>query len=87
AISLVFPVFILLLTQQLTMLMSGFLLFVFGIAHGIPVILLLAVSRGTRAALGNRYISAGKWIEKGFGIALICIGVLFSLKVFGVNLW
>lgn len=87
AISLVLPVIILMLTQKVTILMGGLLLFVFGLGHGVPIIPLCTFTRGMRAKLGNKYIAAGKWVEKIFGVAIIIIGLIFMLRFWGINLW
>ncbi len=87
AISLVMPVLILMLTQKIAILMGGLLLFVFGIGHGVPIIPLCTFTRGIRAKLGNKYIAAGKWVEKVFGIAIIIIGIILMLRYWGINFW
>jgi len=87
AISLVMPVLILMLTQKIAILMGGLLLFVFGIGHGVPIIPLCTFTKGIRAKLGNKYIAAGKWVEKVFGIAIIIIGIILMLRFWNINLW
>ncbi|MCK5562175.1 MAG: cytochrome c biogenesis protein [Thermoplasmata archaeon] len=87
AISLVLPVLILMLTQKVTIFMGGLLLFIFGIGHGVPIIPLCTFTRGMRANLGNKYVTAGKWVEKIFGIAIIIIGIILMLRFWGINLW
>jgi len=87
AISLIFPVFILVLTQKTGLLMGGMLLFVFGIGHGIPIIPLTTLTRGLRAKIGNAYFSAGKIVEKVFAGVIIVIAVVFILRYFGFRLW
>lgn len=87
AISLVLPVFILIMAQKTTLLMGGLLMFVFGLGHGVPIIPLTVVTKGMRAKIGNAYISAGRVIEKIFAVAILVIAILFILRYFGVNLW
>lgn len=87
AISLVLPVLILMLTQRVTILMGGLLLFVFGIGHGVPIIPLCTFTKGMRAKLGNKYVAAGKWATKIFGVIIIVIGVLMALRYYGIILW
>jgi hypothetical protein len=40
-----------------------------------------------RAKLGNKYVSAGKWVEKIFGLTIIIIGIILMLRFWGINLW
>lgn len=87
AVSLVMPVFILLLAQKTSLLMGGFLLFIFGIGHGVPIIPLTTATKGMRAKIGNAYVKAGKIIEKVFALAILAIAIIFILRYFGVNLW
>ncbi len=87
AISLIFPVFILVLTQKTGLLMGGMFLFVFGIGHGIPIIPLTTLTRGLRAKIGNAYVAAGKIVEKVFAGVIIVIAVVFILRYFGFRLW
>jgi cytochrome c-type biogenesis protein len=87
AISLVFPVFILVLTQETSLLMGGLLLFVFGVGHGVPIIPLTTFTSGMRAKLGNSYVSAGKIVQKIFAGVIIMLAVIFMLRYFGIRLW
>ncbi len=87
ALSLMMPVFILTLSQKISILMGGLLLFVFGLGHGIPIIPLCAVTSGLRGKLGNKYVAAGKWMQRIFGIIIIVIGVIMALRFWEVNLW
>jgi cytochrome c-type biogenesis protein len=87
AISLIMPVFILMLAQKVAILTGGLLLFIFGIGHGVPIVPLCTFSSGLRAKLGNKYVATGKWVEKIFGLIIIIIGVIFALRYWGINLW
>jgi cytochrome c-type biogenesis protein len=87
ALSLMMPVFILTLTQKISLLMSGLLLFVFGLGHGVPIIPLCAVTSSIRGKLGNKYVSAGKWLQMVFGVVIIGIGVIMAIRYWGINLW
>ncbi len=87
ALSLMMPVFILTLSQKISIIMGGLLLFVFGLGHGIPIIPLCAVTSGLRGKLGNKYVAAGKWMQRIFGIIIIVIGVIMALRFWEVNLW
>jgi len=87
AMSLMMPVFILTLTQEISLLMGGLLLFVFGLGHGIPIIPLCAVTNTVRGKLGNKYVKAGRWMQRIFGIIIIAIGIIMALRFWGFNLW
>ncbi|MBS3772971.1 MAG: sulfite exporter TauE/SafE family protein, partial [Candidatus Thermoplasmatota archaeon] len=87
AISLVMPVFILVLAQKTSLLTGGLLLFVFGLGHGVPVIPLTTLTRGMRAKVGNAYVTAGRYIQKIFAVAILIIAVVFMLRYFDVVLW
>lgn len=87
AISLILPVFIWVLSENLTSLVAGALLFVFGLGHGVPIIPLAVVSRKARASIGEKYIAFGKYFTKIFGVAIIAIGIILMLRFFGFYLW
>ena len=87
ALSLMMPVFILTLTQEISILTGGLLLFVFGLGHGIPIIPLCAVTSSVRGKLGNKYVTAGRWMQKAFGIIIIVIGLIMAARFWGINFW
>ena len=87
AISLMMPVFILILAQKIPILTGGLLLFVFGLGHGIPIIPLCAVTSSVRGKIGNKYVTAGKWMQRIFGVIIIIIGLIMAARFWGINLW
>lgn len=87
ALSLMMPVFILTLTQKISIIMGGLLLFVFGLGHGVPIIPLCAATSSIRGILGNKYVNAGKWMQRIFGIIIIAIGVIMMIRFWGINFW
>jgi len=87
ALGLMMPVFILILAQDFSILMGGLLLFVFGLGHGIPIIPLCAVTTTVRGRLGNKYVSAGKWMQRIFGIIIIVIGIIMAIRFWGITFW
>jgi cytochrome c-type biogenesis protein len=87
ALSLMMPVFILTLSQKISILMGGLLLFVFGLGHGVPIIPLCTVTSSIRGRLGNKYVSAGKWMQRIFGIIIIAIGVIMAIRFWGIKFW
>jgi cytochrome c-type biogenesis protein len=87
AMSLMMPVFVLTLTQKISILTGGLLLFVFGIGHGIPIIPLCAVTSSVRGKVGNKYVTVGRWMQRIFGILIITIGIIMAARFWNFNLW
>ncbi len=87
AVSLVFPVLIWLISQNVTPLAGGMMLFVFGVGHGVPVIPIATFSRAVGGEIGEKYISAGKWVTKLFGLLVIVVGIVYAIRYFGFKLW
>lgn len=87
AMSLMMPVFILTLSQKISILSGGLLLFVFGLGHGVPIIPLCTVTSSVRGKLGNKYVFAGRWMQRIFGVIIVIIGVIMVLRFWGINLW
>ncbi len=87
ALSLMMPVFILTLSQEISIIMGGLLLFVFGLGHGVPIIPLCAATSGIRGKLGNKYVSAGKWMQRVFGLIVIIIGIIMAIRFWGITFW
>ena len=87
AVSLVFPVLIWLISQDVTPLAGGLMLFVFGVGHGVPVIPIATFSRAVGGQIGEKYISAGKYVTKIFGVAVIVIGLIYAVRYLGFKLW
>ena len=87
AVSLVFPVLIWLISQNVTPLAGGMMLFVFGVGHGVPVIPIATFSRAVGGQIGEKYLSAGKYVTKVFGLAVIVIGLIYAVRYLGFKLW
>jgi cytochrome c-type biogenesis protein len=87
AMSLIFPVIVLVLSQQFTLVTGGVMMFVFGLGHGVVIVPFCAATGALKGRIGNRYVSAGGWMQLGFGIAIIAIGVVFALRYAGILLW
>lgn len=87
AMSLMMPVFILTLSQKISIISGGLLLFVFGLGHGVPIIPLCAVTSSVRGKLGNKYVIVGRWMQRVFGVIIVAIGIIMALRFWGVNFW
>ncbi len=87
AVSLVFPVLIWLISQDVTPLVGGLMLFAFGLGHGVPVIPISTFSRAVGGQIGEKYIYAGKYVTKIFGVAVIVIGVVYAVRYLGFKMW
>jgi cytochrome c-type biogenesis protein len=87
AVSMVFPVLIWLSAQDVTPLAGGMMLFIFGLGHGVPIIPISTFSRTVGARIGEKYIAAGTWTTRFFGLAVIAVGVVYALRYFGLALW
>ncbi|HUS74822.1 MAG TPA: cytochrome c biogenesis protein [Methanothrix sp.] len=87
AVSLVFPVLIWLISQNVTPLAGGMMLFVFGVGHGVPVIPIATFSRAVGGQIGEKYISAGKYVTKVFGLTVIVIGLIYAVRYLGYKMW
>jgi cytochrome c-type biogenesis protein len=87
AISLVFPVLIWLISQNVTPLGGGMMLFVFGVGHGVPVIPIATFSRAVGGQIGEKYMAAGKYVTKIFGLAVIVIGLVYATRYLEFKLW
>ncbi len=87
AVSLVFPVLIWLISQDVTPLVGGLMLFVFGLGHGVPVIPISTFSRAVGGQIGEKYIYAGKYVTKIFGVAVILIGLVYAVRYLGYKMW
>jgi cytochrome c-type biogenesis protein len=87
ALSMVFPVLIWLASQNVTPLAGGVMLFIFGLGHGVPIIPISTFSRTVGARIGEKYVSAGQWTTKIFGLLVIAVGVVYAARYFGFALW
>jgi len=85
ALSLIFPVILLLMTQKVTVLTGGLLLFVFGLGHGIPFVPLATVTSAARARFTEKMVKTGNLLIKVFGMIIIVLGVLMILNYFGCD--
>jgi len=87
AVSLMLPVFIWVVAQGFSWVVSGGLMFVFGLGHGVPVILMAVAGRSARGAVAERSARIGEWVTKAFAAVVIAFGAILMLRSFGVALW
>lgn len=87
ALSMVFPVLIWLASQDVTPLAGGMMLFIFGLGHGVPIIPIATFSRTVGARIGEKYVSAGHWTTKIFGLLVIAVGLVYAARYFGLAYW
>ncbi len=87
ALSLIFPVIVIVLSQGLSLIVSASLMFMFGLGHGIVIIPFCAATGGIRKSVEKRYLSASRWIQPTFGAAIALIGMIFAVRYLGVYLW
>jgi cytochrome c-type biogenesis protein len=87
ALSLVFPVIVLMLTQEYTLLMGARMLFVFGLGHGVVIIPFCAATGEAKEKISRKYAGAGRRIQLVFGLVVIVIGVIFALRYVDFRLW
>ena len=87
ALSMIFPVLIWLASQDVTPIVGGLMLFIFGLGHGIPIIPISTFSRAVGGRIGEKYISAGKWTTMLFSLIVIAVGLVYIARYFGYMLW
>jgi len=73
--------------QDVTPLAGGMMLFIFGLGHGVPIIPISTFSRAVGARIGEKYIAAGTWTTRFFGLAVIAVGLVYMVRYFGFVLW
>ncbi|MBN1539364.1 MAG: sulfite exporter TauE/SafE family protein, partial [Candidatus Thermoplasmatota archaeon] len=87
AVSLVLPVVVWILSQEISTLMGGALFFVFGLGHGLIFIPLAVGTTSFSAGLTKKFVSLGNIVKIIFGIIVIIMGIIFASRFFGFKLW
>ncbi len=87
ALSMVFPVLIWLASQNVTPIVGGMMLFIFGLGHGVPIIPIATFSRALGGRIGEKYVSIGKWTTVLFSLMVIAVGIVYIARYFGYLLW
>jgi len=62
---------------------GGLLLFMFGLGHALPVMILSVVLATARKAASDKITNAGEWLTKIFGLAFLIIGIVIVVYALG----
>ncbi|MCM8819016.1 MAG: cytochrome c biogenesis CcdA family protein [Candidatus Omnitrophica bacterium] len=81
ATALIMPAIVYIMAKEITILGGSFLLFIFGLGHGVPVIPLAVLGGTVREKLQIKIVKAGNIITKIIAILMILIGL--TIAVFG----
>ncbi|MEM3641020.1 MAG: cytochrome c biogenesis protein CcdA [Candidatus Bathyarchaeia archaeon] len=76
SLSIVLPAILLTMLTAPTPFHGGLLLFMFGLGHALPVILLSTLLATARKAISQKISKKSEWLTKGFGIAFLAIGII-----------
>jgi len=64
---------------------GGFLLFMFGLGHALPVVFLSTLLATTRKMISDKIATPSQWLTRIFGLAFLVIGIVmiaYSLGAF-----
>jgi cytochrome c biogenesis protein CcdA len=84
-LSLVLPAILLTLFTAPSPFHGGFLLFMFGLGHALPVIFLSTLLATARKVASDKITSAGEWLTRIFGFTFIAIGI--ALITYALGVW
>lgn len=87
AMALVLPVLMIVIASGTAIIVSGALMFVFGLGHGMAILPFCVATGDLRKRIGNRFILAGKWVQRTFCIAVIVLGIIYVIRIFGFKFW
>jgi len=82
-LSIVLPAVLLTIFTAPTPFHGGFLLFVFGLGHALPVVFLSALLATTRKVASGKTTNAGEWLTRIFGLAFVVIGIVIIVYALG----
>jgi len=82
-LSLVLPAILLTLFTAPSPFHGGFLLFMFGLGHALPVIFLSTLLATARRVASDKITNVGEWLTKIFGLAFLIIGIAIITYAFG----
>ncbi|MCM8766776.1 MAG: cytochrome c biogenesis CcdA family protein [Candidatus Omnitrophica bacterium] len=84
ATALIMPAIVYIMAKEITVFGGSFLLFIFGLGHGVPVIPLALLGGTVREKLQIKIVKAGNIITKLIAILMILTGLIIA--VFGPKL-
>ncbi|MDD4307789.1 MAG: cytochrome c biogenesis protein [Thermoplasmata archaeon] len=87
ALAMVLPVLVLIISGKVTLLAGIALMCVFALGRAIVVTSFCAATGGMKARIYGKFLTAGKWIQPIFGIAMVALGIIYALRYWGFNLW
>jgi len=76
SLSIVLPAILLTMLTAPTPFHGGLLLFMFGLGHALPVILLSTLLATARKAISQKISEKSEWLTKGFGVTFLVIGII-----------
>jgi len=82
-LSLVLPAILLTLFTAPSPFHGGFLLFMFGLGHALPVIFLSTLLATARRVASDKITNVGEWLTKIFGLAFLAIGIAIIIYALG----
>jgi cytochrome c biogenesis protein CcdA len=84
-LSLVLPAILLTIFTAPTAFHGGFLLFMFGLGHALPVVILSAGLATARRVASDKMAGIGKLVKRIFGIAFVAVGI--AIIVYALGWW
>ena len=85
SLSLVLPAILLTIFSAPTPFHGGFLLFMFGLGHALPVVFLSTLLATSRKMISDKIATPSEWLTRIFGLAFLVIGIVmiaYSLGAF-----
>jgi len=85
SLALVLPAILLTIFSAPTPFHGGFLLFMFGLGHALPVVFLSTLLATTRKMISDKIATPSEWLTRVFGLAFLVIGIVmiaYSLGAF-----
>lgn len=79
ATALIMPAIVYIMAKETTLLGGGFLLFTFGLGHGVPIIPLAIIAGGARQRLQVKMAKAGDYLTKAIAVLMILLGIFIAI--------
>ncbi len=87
ALAMVLPVLVMIISGKVTLMAGIGLMCVFALGRALVVTSFCAAIGGMKSHIYGRFLAAGKWIQPVFGVSMIALGVIYTLRFWGFNLW